>query len=260
MAATVLSTIAKSATPPRSKAARAIEALPAVPTNVGSAERWACLVAGGALSAFGFTGRGPSLSSTVAGGLLLYRALSGNCTLYQVLGVSTAESNASKTAVTAGQGTRIDHAVTVMKPVAEVYRYWRDFENLPRFMTHLIDVDTTTDGQSHWVARGPLGLCVEWDAKLVTDKPNQVIAWQSLPGADVDSAGAVTFTELPHGRGTKVRVELKYDPPAGKVGTAVASLFGTSPQEQVRADLRRFKQLLEAGEIPSVQGQPHGKR
>jgi uncharacterized membrane protein len=126
-------------------------------------------------------------------------------------------------------------------------------------MAHLEDVDTTADGKSHWVARGPLGLKFEWDAEIVTDKPNELIAWRSLDGSDVDTAGSVRFRELPHGRGTEVRVELKYDPPAGKVGTALAKLVGRSPEAQITADMRRFKQLLEAGEIPSVKGQPRGR-
>ena len=100
----------------------------------------------------------------------------------------------------------------------------------------------------------------EWDAKIVTDTPGRVIAWKSLDGADVDTAGSVHFTELPHGRGTEVRVELKYDPPAGKLGTALARLIGNSPEAQIRADMRRFKQILETGEIPTTTGQPHGNR
>src|SRR5439155_21485866 len=132
--------------------------------------------------------------------------------LYQALGVSTADSTAENTAVTAGQGTKVEHAITVNKPAPEVYRFWRDLENLPRFMTHLVDVDTTTDGRSHWVARGPLGLKVEWDAEIVADIPGEAIGWKSLPGSDVDTAGSVHFKELPAGRGTEVRVSLKYDP------------------------------------------------
>jgi uncharacterized membrane protein len=140
-----------------------------------------------------------------------------------------------------------------------VYWFWRDFENLPRFMTHLIDVDTTTDGRSHWVARGPLGIKFEWDAEIFADIPGEAIGWKSLDGSDVDTAGSVHFRQLPHGRGTEVRVSLKYDPPLGKVGTAVAKLFGEAPEQQIRDDMRRLKQILEAGEIPTVDGQPRGK-
>lgn len=260
MATTLLVAAAKSATRPGSTARRVVNALPHIRTNVSSAERVLAGIGGGLLCALGFNGRGPTLLSALAGGFLLYRAASGNCPMYQALGVSTSDSTAMNTAVTAGHGTRVEHAVTVMKPVAEVYRFWRDFENLPRFMMHLVDVDTTTDGQSHWVARGPLGIQVEWDAKLVKDEPNKVIAWQSLDGADVDTAGSVHFTEMPNNRGTEVRVQLKYDPPGGRFGTAVAKLFGKSPEAQIKADMRRFKQLLEAGEVPSTKGQPHGER
>jgi uncharacterized membrane protein len=240
--------------------ARAVDALPHLRTNLSSTERWLSLAGGGALSALGFDCRGPSLLSTLAGGYLIYRAATGHCFLYQALGVSTSESTAEQTAVTAGHGERVEHAVTVLKPARLVYEFWRDFENLPRFMTHLLDVDTTSNGRSHWVARGPLGLRVEWDAEIIVDIPGEAIGWKSLDGSDVDTAGSVRFRELPGGRGTEVRVNLKYDPPAGKVGIAVAKLFGESPAQQIRADLRRFKQIVEAGEIPSTEGQPRGRR
>jgi uncharacterized membrane protein len=260
MATTLLAAAAKSAAGPGSTVARAVNVLPQIRTNLSSAERVLSLVAGGAVSVFGFTGRGPTLLSSLAGGYLLYRAATGNCVAYQMLGVSTSDSTAENTAVTAGHGSRVDHTITVMKPASEVYRFWRDLDNLPRFMTHLVDVDATTDGKSHWVARGPLGLKVEWDAEIVTDNPNEAISWRSLDGSGVDTAGSVHFRELPDGRGTEVRVELKYDPPAGKLGSAVAWLFGKSPKAQIRADMRRFKQIIEAGEVPTVEGQPHGRR
>ena len=260
MASTLLATAVKSAAGTESGVARAVNKLPPMRTNVSSNERWLALAAGGTLVGLGITGRTPALLSSLLGGYLIYRATTGNCMLYQALGVSTSDSTAEHTAIAAGHGTRVEHAITVNKPAAEVYRFWRDLENLPRFMTHLLDVDTTTDGRSHWVARGPLGLKMEWDAEIVTDTPNKTLAWKSLEGADVDTAGSVHFTELPHGRGTEVRVELKYDPPAGKLGTAIAKLVGPSPEAQIRADMRRFKRIMEAGEIPTTQGQPHGRR
>jgi uncharacterized membrane protein len=260
MAATLLTTAVKSAAGPNSGVSRAIDKLPQARTNVSSTERWASLVAGATITGLCLTGRSPRLLSTILGTGLIYRALSGNCPCYQALGVSTSDSTAEQSVIAADHGTKVEHAITVNKPVAEVYRFWRDLENLPRFMTHLLDVDTTTDGRSHWIAKGPLGLKFEWDAEIVTDQPNKVIAWKSLDGADVDTAGSVHFTELPHGRGTEVRVSLKYDPPAGKFGTALAKLVGVSPEAQIKADMRHFKQLLEAGEIPTIKGQPHGKR
>jgi uncharacterized membrane protein len=260
MAATLLSVAAKSAAGRDSAVARAVDALPQVRTNLSSAERWVSLAAGGALFGLGFDGKGPGLASSLVGGYLLYRALTGNCLAYQALGFSTSDSTAPASAVAAGHGTRVEHVVTVNKPVDQVYAFWRDFENLPRFMAHLVDVDTTTDGRSRWIAKGPLGLQVEWEAELVTDTPNRVIAWKSLDGADVDTAGSVRFTELPHGQGTEVRVELKYDPPAGKLGSAVARLFGENPDRQVREDLRRFKQIMETGEARTTVDKATGRR
>ena len=260
MATTLLATTVKSAAGSRS-GARAVNRLPQIRINVSSDERWLSLAAGGALVALGVTGRTPLLLSSLLGAGLIYRAASGNCPSYQALGVSTSDSTAKNSVIAAGHGTwSIEHAITVNKPAAELYRFWRDFENLPRFMTHLLDVDTTTDGRSHWIARGPLGLKVEWDAEIVTDAPNNVIAWKSLDGADVDTTGSVDFTELPNGRGTEVRVVLKYDPPAGKLGTAIAKLVGKSPEAQIKADMRRFKQVLETGETATICGQPHGRR
>lgn len=260
MASTLLATAVKSAAGPDSGVAHAVNKLPPARTNVSANERWLSLAAGGTVAGLCLSGRTPPILSSIVGGYLIYRAMTGNCPFYQVLGVSTSDSTRPQTAIAAGHGTRVEHAVTVNKPASEVYRFWRDFENLPRFMTHLIDVDTTTDNRSHWIAKGPLGMKVEWDAEIVTDTPNKVIGWRSLDGSDVDTAGSVHFTELPNGRGTEVRVELKYDPPAGKLGAAVAKLVGMDPHAQIKADMRRFKQIMEAGEIPTTDGQPHGQR
>jgi len=260
MAATLFAVATKSAAGRRSGVSRGVRALPDIPTNLSSTERWVSLAAGGLLGVFGYDGRGPGLCSGLAAGYLVCRAATGYCAGYNLLGISTSDSTAPNSAIAATHGTKVEHAVAVDKPVGEVYRYFRDFENLPHFMTHVLDVDTTTDGRSHWVARGPMGLRVEWDAEIIADRPNRLIAWKSLYGSDVDTAGAVRFRELPGDRGTEVKVALKYDPPAGKVGSAVAKLFGEAPRQQVRADLRRFKQILETGVVPTIDGQPHGRR
>lgn len=249
MATTLLATAAKSVAGPGSTLTRAVEALPTLPTNVSSPERWASLIAGGAVALYGLTEKQPSLLTTALGGYLMYRGLSGNCPAYQALNYSTSDSTAPNTVIAAGHGTHVEASITVMKSARETYDFWRDFERLPRFMTHLLDVDTTTDGESHWVAKGPLGLRVEWDAKITRDEPGRVIAWKSLPGADVDSAGSVHFRAVPGG--TEVRVNLKYDPPGGQLGTAVAKLFGENPERQVREDLLRFKKLIETNGIPT---------
>jgi uncharacterized membrane protein len=151
-------------------------------------------------------------------------------------------------------------AITVDRPVEEVYGYWRDLTNLPSFMIHLASVETTGDGRSHWEANAPAGRTVEWDAEVVEDRPNQRIAWRSLDGADVANRGVVEFTPVPKRRGTEVRVELTYDPPGGALGKVIAKLFGEEPQQQIKDDLRRFKQVLETGEVVRSEGSPEGTR
>lgn len=143
----------------------------------------------------------------------------------------------------------VKKAITVNRPATELYQYWHDFENLPRFMQHLVSVQVTGEKRSHWTAQAPAGATVEWDAEIVEDRPDELIAWRSLAGAAVDNAGAVRFAPAPGGRGTEVRVELQYDPPGGALGATVAKLFGEEPAQQVGDDLRHFKQVLETGEI-----------
>ena len=144
---------------------------------------------------------------------------------------------------------RTKRSVTVRKPVEEVYAYWRNFENLPRFMRHLESVRVTGDRTSHWVALAPAGRTVEWDAEIVEDRPNELISWRSLPDADVSNRGTVEFRAAPGGRGTELRVTLEYDPPGGKLGSKIAMLWREEPGQQVHDDLRHFKQVMETGEI-----------
>jgi len=140
-------------------------------------------------------------------------------------------------------------SVVVNRQPDEVYAFWHDFTNFPRFMIHLDEVRDLGARRSHWRAKGPGGMPVEWDAEITQDRPNELIAWRSLPGADIDNEGSVRFERAPGGRGTLVRVNLRYDPPAGMLGKAVATLMNTEPGQQVSDDLRRFKQLMETGEV-----------
>lgn len=153
----------------------------------------------------------------------------------------------------------LTHAITINRPVEEVYEFWRNFENLPRFMNHLKSVTITAPGRSHWVAKGPAGSQVEWDAEIIEEKPNELIAWRSLPGAEVENAGSVRFSRATGNRGTVVRVKLQYHPPGGALGSTVAKLFGEAPEKQIPVDLGRIKQLLETGEIARTEGQPAGR-
>jgi uncharacterized membrane protein len=154
---------------------------------------------------------------------------------------------------------RVEKAITINRSPEELYNFWRDFQNLPRFMKHLESVRVTGEGRSHWVAKGPAGTTVEWDAEIYQDRPNEVIAWRSLEDADVDHAGSVRFDRAPGDRGTIVRVKLNYSPPAGVIGATVAKLFGEDPEWQIKDDLRRFKQVIEAGEIITTEGQSAGR-
>jgi uncharacterized membrane protein len=259
MPTSVMNVAAKQALPRESTVRQAADYVPAMRRNVGPTDRLISLGLGGCLTVAGLAGRKIEPISLVAGGYLIYRGITGNCCVYQALGVGTDGPSGPEAVIPARGGVKVEHAVTVNRPPTEVYRFWRDLPRLPQFMEHLREVRETGGNRSHWVARGPMGMSVEWDAEIIEDRPNEVISWRSLPDSDVDTAGSVHFRAAPGGRGTEVRVSLKYDPPAGKLGAAVARLFGESPERQVQADLARFKSLLEAGEIASTAGQASGR-
>jgi uncharacterized membrane protein len=147
------------------------------------------------------------------------------------------------------RGIRVRRTVTVLQSPEQVYEFWRDFRNLPRFMEHLESVEILEGRRSRWRAKAPVGSNVEWEAEIVEDRPNEMITWRSLPGSEVDNTGSVRFLPAPGGRGTEIRVELEYDPPGGRLGAKVAKLFGEAPEQQVASDLRRLKQVLETGEV-----------
>ena len=151
-------------------------------------------------------------------------------------------------------GVKVERVVTINRDISEVYRFWRDFENLPRFMRHLESVQTTGGNRSRWRARGPAGMTVEWEAELLQDRPDEWIAWRSTDDAQVQNSGSVRFARAPGSRGTELRVQLQYAPPAGGVGRTIARMFGEEPDQQIKEDLRRFKQLMETGEIPVSDG------
>ena len=149
-------------------------------------------------------------------------------------------------------------AITVARSPQEAYDFWRGLERLPAFMWHLEQVEWTGEGRTRWTAKAPLGLTVTWDAELTEDVRGEVIAWRSLPGADIDNRGSVRFAPAPAGRGTEVRVHLRYAVPGGRLGATVARLLGEEPHQQVEDDLRRFKQVLETGEVVRSDGSPEG--
>jgi uncharacterized membrane protein len=180
-----------------------------------------------------------------------------------VAGLAAADAMASMELSRNGQGKDdgalvVRRSVTIDRSARELYDHWRDFENLPRFMRHLESVTVQADGKSHWVAKGPLGKKIEWDAEIVDEQPGQFIAWRSLPHADVENEGVVRFTPAHGNRGTVVQVQMRYKPPAGKLGAAVARLLGEEPDLQFTDDLRAFKQIMEVGEVVRSDGSLEG--
>lgn len=154
----------------------------------------------------------------------------------------------------------VKRSVTINQSPETLYNFWRNFENLPKFMKHLEAVFVLSDTRSHWVAKGPAGMKVEWDAEITMDEKNQAIAWHSQPNSDIITDGVVSFRPSLGGRGTEVSVSLEYEQPGGLLGAAFTRLFGEYPQDQVREDLRRFKQLMETGELPTTVNQSSNRR
>jgi len=181
--------------------------------------------------------------------------LTGRSQLYNALAINTASEEER---LPAKRAIRVEKTLTINAPADELYRFWRDIENLPRFMHHLRSVRRLDDRRSHWVANGPAGVRVEWDAEIITEVENEHLSWQSTEHADVYNAGSVHFHPAPHGRGTEVKIVMRYTPPAGALGIAFAKLFQENPERQIAEDLRRFKSLIEAGEVPTTAGQPAG--
>jgi uncharacterized membrane protein len=205
-------------------------------------QQWVSIVGGSALAAYGVKRR--SLGGTAM-------ALVGGYIVYQGTMPFVHEHTGE---------LFVNKAVTVNAAAHEVYRFWRDLDKLPLFMRHLRSVTVDTGGRSHWVTRGPGGRNVEWDAVVLEDREPERLAWRSLPGSDIDHEGSVEFRPAPGDRGTEVHVRLLWRPPAGRIGAGVARLFGEHPERQIREDLRRFKMLIEAGEIATTVGQPSGRR
>ena len=200
-------------------------------SGTGRIQRWLPVVAAGALAAYALKrglGRRPRRKGT---------------------GIIADRGSDTRAKLGGSHGIHVEHSVVIRRPAEQLYRFWRNFENLPKFMRHLELVAMREEGISHWVAKGPAGTQVEWDARIINEIENKVIAWQSLKGSEVATAGAVTF-DATNG-GTIVHVHMQYNPPGGKLGAAIAFAFGEEPNLQVQEDLRRFKMLMEM-EQPAV--------
>ena len=220
--------------------------------NVGGQERTASALGGAALALYGVSRASwGGLGLAVAGGYLLYRGLSGYCNLYRALGIDRAAGEGTQTV--GNLGIKVDKAVYVNAPPEQVYAFWRNVENLPRFMSRVESVKKIDDKRSHWVIKGPAGKSIEWDAEIFNEVPNELIAWRSVNDADVEHAGSVRFERAQDERGTIVRVSLQYDPPGGVIGHAFAALWGEDAGQQIETDLANLKRAIESGAARSQQ-------
>ncbi len=231
--------------------------------NLSETEKWGSLLTGGALVLAGLSQR--SLRGTllaIAGGGLAYHGATAEKTLQNKV-TEAAEKVTEKVTEATGlnKPIRVEKTLTIQnKSPEELYSFWRNFENLPSFMKHLKSVTILDATRSHWIANAPLDSSIEWDTEILTDQENQLIAWTSLEGSQVDNSGFVRFKPAPESRGTEVKVVLEYSPPGGGLSAAIAKVFGEAPEQQIGDDLRRFKMLMEAGEIATTEGQSFGKR
>ncbi len=233
--------------------------------NVGSGERAVSVAAGSILALFGLARRSvPGLVISGIGGALLYRGATGHCAMYQSLGIDTAQGGQEHDEQDpqrdiSERGIHIEQAFLINRSPADLYQFWRNFENLPRIMTHLESVRVIDDRRSHWVARPiPVIGKLEWDAEIIQDDVDSRIAWRSLPGWNFETSGEIRFSKALGDRGTEVHVHIDYLAAGGQVGQWLAPLFSKASRRLIREDLRNFKRLMEIGEIPTLVGQPRG--
>jgi len=229
-------------------------------TNVGGAERIASVAGGSILAVLGISrGTLPGMVAAGLGGALLLRGSTGHCPVYEALGVDTSREGEKEEEIVR-RGIRVEGAFLVDRAPDDLYRSWRDLENLPRIMSHLRSVRVIDGRRSLWTADAPwlAGGEVEWEAEITRDEPGAAIAWCSVPGSEIETTGEVRFERAPGDRGTEVRVALHYVPAGGRLGHWIAKLTGHGPWRTIREDLRNFKRIQEAGEVPTTAGQPRG--
>ena len=209
--------------------------------NVGHGERVASIVLGSGLVAFGLIRRSRAAWTLAAtGATLLYRGLTGSCAVYRVLEVDRASDEEGRRG---NLGVKVEREISIEEPTEKLYRFWRDFRNLPTIMPNVESVTVQSDTRSHWVVKGPMTATFEWDAEIINDKPNELIAWRT-EGASVESAGSVRFDPRPDGS-TLVRVSLQYNPPGGELAHMISTLFGEDPGVRIEEDLTRLKEAME---------------
>jgi uncharacterized membrane protein len=222
-------------------------------TNVGPIERGVSALVGGSLVGLAIYKRSfpTGLIAALVGVPLVARGALGHCTLYQALGINTAARPGARTRPDVLHGINVVKSIVVDRSVDECYSFWLDFEKFPHFMEHLDSVTITGENTSHWIACAPFGQTIEWDAEIVKTEKNHLIEWRSLEGSEVFHAGSVRFEPVDDGQKCRVTVTLRWEPPAGIAGYAIAKIFGEEPSQQVEDDLCRFKEVLEGGQVSS---------
>jgi uncharacterized membrane protein len=218
--------------------------------GVSNAERWASIVGGSAMVLLGLQNRSlRGILTAIAGGGLAYHGATAQKSITDTVGE----------AINPHKSIKVEKTVTINKHAGELYTFWHNFENLPTFMKHLRSVTVLDGRRSHWIANAPLGATVEWDADIISDQQNHLIVWASVEGSNVENSGFVRFQQGPEGRGTEVKVVLEYNIPGGALAASISKLFGEEPEQQIGDDLRRFKMLMETGEIATTEGQSRGR-
>jgi uncharacterized membrane protein len=225
--------------------------------NVGPIERAVSVAAGAALLWTATAGRKTRLSGLALAGALLYRGLSGQCHLYRVLGIDRSAKHHD--GAVAAHGVHFDRTVIIASPPGKIFEFWRNGQNLPKIIDHLETVEMTGPKHSKWVAKGPLGAKWRWEAEITDERPPEFLAWKSLAGSEIDTTGSLRLEKLTHDRGTAVRLVLAYQPPGGRLTATLSRWFGANVESELFEGLRRMKQILEAGEIPTVDHQPQGR-
>lgn len=219
--------------------------------NVGSSERIVSTGLGGLLVANGILrGRLSGLLMTAIGGALIYRGATGHCSVYQQLGVNSSSMEGERTIV---KGVKIEEEVTIRRPAQELYDIWTRWEQLPQILPHIEHVKDLGNGRTQWTARGPLGSTLSWEAEVINQDPGRMVAWQSIQGGDVDTAGSVHFDAVDDNT-TRMTVSMQYDPPGGRLTAVLAEFFRVGLEQRTREDLRRFKQTMESGAQLGTQG------
>lgn len=221
--------------------------------SMGDMTRWACL-AGGGLAAYAAVRRGgpTGIMLGALGGILVYQGTTGQLIPERVARLAKPS-----------QDVHLISTITIDRPASELYDYWKGFSRLPEIMSFLDRVEPRPgngENITHWVARGPRGMTLEWDAEVTEDVPDQRIAWRSLEGSEIHNWGTIRFNEAPAGRGTEVHLSMHYEPPGGALGSAAGHFLSGLSQAVIKQNLRRFKAYMESGEIPTGRSHTQERR